>query len=373
MIRRLHKAKIVTLFVTYGCNLNCVYCFEQFKDAKKKMPLELAKTIICKEIDEIKKNGVNDAIKIDLFGGEPLMNFPFIKDFCEWFWQQNFNIGHIIYATTNGTLLDDEKKEWFRKHKDNFVLVMSVDGDSAMQMENRGYALDKLPIEFAHELWPDQPFKMTISSSTLPNLADGVISLRKKGYLVESRLAQGEQWQKDDDLIYKRELSKIADFYLQNSQFAPGTLFMRYYGDMLHDNVPMKFCGTGTNMVAYDVEGRKYPCHMFSPIVLGRDSREELAKINFYNPEELIDESCLSCKMLRACPSCLGFNYLKRHDVRKRDKSMCKLLLAEAQVISAFQIEYYVKRKDVLSEEDKVKLKAALKTYELLHEFKISE
>ena len=215
MIRRLHKAKIVTLFVTYGCNLNCVYCFEQFKDAKKKMPLELAKTIICKEIDEIKKNGVNDAIKIDLFGGEPLMNFPFIKDFCEWFWQQNFNIGHIIYATTNGTLLDDEKKEWFRKHKDNFVLVMSVDGDSAMQMENRGYALDKLPIEFAHELWPDQPFKMTISSSTLPNLADGVISLRKKGYLVESRLAQGEQWQKDDDLIYKRELSKIADFYIK--------------------------------------------------------------------------------------------------------------------------------------------------------------
>lgn len=40
MIQRLPKAKIVTLFITYGCNLNCVYCFEQYKDARMKMPVE---------------------------------------------------------------------------------------------------------------------------------------------------------------------------------------------------------------------------------------------------------------------------------------------------------------------------------------------
>ena len=52
MIRRLPKAKIVTLFVTYGCNLNCIYCFEHYKDPSKKMPLELAQSIILKEIEE---------------------------------------------------------------------------------------------------------------------------------------------------------------------------------------------------------------------------------------------------------------------------------------------------------------------------------
>ena len=73
MIRRLPKAKIVTLFITYGCNLNCVYCFEQYKDARKKMPLELAKDIILKEFEVIRESNINDAMKIDLFGGEPLL------------------------------------------------------------------------------------------------------------------------------------------------------------------------------------------------------------------------------------------------------------------------------------------------------------
>lgn len=373
MIRRLPKAKIVTLFVTYGCNLNCIYCFEHYKDPSKKMPLELAQSIILKEIEEIEKSEINDAIKIDLFGGEPLFNFSFIKEFCEWFWSLNIKIPHIIYATTNGTLLDKTKQEWFRQHKDDFVLVMSVDGDSAMQLENRGCTMERLPIEFAYELWPDQAFKMTISSNTLPHLSEGVISLLQKGYLVESRLAQGETWKSGDEVIYKRELNQIANFYLQNPEYHPGALFTRYYGDILHDKTPLKFCGTGTNMVAYDVEGKKYPCHMFSPIVLGRDTREDLKKIDFYNPDELIEDSCRSCKMLRVCPSCLGFNYFQRGDVKKRDKGMCKLLLAEAQVVSAFQIQYYTKNKNIISWEEKIKLKGALKTYELLTDFSFEE
>lgn len=369
MIRKLPRAKIVTLFITYGCNLNCTYCFEHHKDPKKKMPLELAKSIILKEIESIEKSEINDAIKIDLFGGEPLLNFAFIKEFCEWFWSLDLKIQHIIHATTNGTLLDKEKQAWFEKHKEDFVLVMSVDGDSAMQLKNRGCRTEQLPIEFAHSLWPDQAFKMTISSDTLPDLAKGIIGMRENGYLVDSRLAQGETWKPGDDVIYKRELNKIARFYLDNPQYKPGSLFLRYYGDVLHDKTPLKFCGTGTNMVAYDVDGNKYPCHLFSPIVLGRDAREELSKIDFYNPDELIEEECKQCKIVRVCPSCVGFNFFQRGDVKKRDKSMCRLLLAEAQVISAFQIEYYMRHKETLSKEEKIKLKAAIKAYELLVDF----
>lgn len=77
--------------------------------------------------------------------------------------------------------------------------------------------------------------------------------------------------------------------------------------------------------------------------------------------------------MLRVCPSCLGFNYFQRGDVKKRDKCMCKLLLAEAQVVSAFQIQYYTKNKNIISWEEKIKLKAALKTYELLTDFSFEE
>ena len=369
MIKKLPKAKICTLFITYGCNLNCIYCFEKYKDPRKTMPIELAKEIIMKEFAKVGESKVNDALKIDLFGGEPLMNFEFIKEFSEWLWGQDIKIPYIIYATTNGTLLDKDKQEWFKAHKDEIVLVMSVDGDSSMQMKNRGCSTEKLPIEVAFELWPDQPFKMTISKHSIDNLAEGLISMVKQGYLVESRLAQGEDWVDGDAEIYRRELTKIAEFYLNNTEYIPGSLFTRFYGDVLTDNTPLKFCGAGTNMIAYDVEGKTYPCHMFSPIVLGKDAREDIAQIDFHNPDELIEESCLSCKMVRVCPSCIGYNYFQRGSVKKRDKSMCKLMLVEAQVISAFQIEYYMSRKNIITEEEKVKLKAALCAYKSLIDF----
>jgi radical SAM protein with 4Fe4S-binding SPASM domain len=297
------------------------------------------------------------------------MNFEFIREFSEWLWGQDIKIPYIIYATTNGTLLDKDKQAWFKAHKDDIVLVMSVDGDSSMQMKNRGCSTEKLPIEVAYELWPDQPFKMTISKQSVDTLAWGLISMVERGYLVESRLAQGENWEEEDAETYRRELTKIARFYLNNPEYTPGSLFTRFYGDVLTDGTPLKFCGAGTNMIAYDVEGKTYPCHMFSPVVLGKDDRENIARIDFHNPDELIEESCLRCKMVRVCPSCIGYNYFQRGSVKKRDKSMCRLLLAEAQVISAFQIEYYMRRKNILTEEEKVKLKAALCAYQSLIDF----
>ena len=151
------------------------------------------------------------------------------------------------------------------------------------------------------------------------------------------------------------------------------SLFTRFFGDMLTVNTPLKFCGSGTNMTAYDVDGKTYPCHMFSPIVLGYNAKDDLNKIDFHNPDELIESSCLDCKMVRVCPSCIGFNYFQRGDVAKRDKSMCHLLLAEVKVTSAFQIEYYMSIKDNLKGEDFVKLKAAILTYKQLKDFEFDE
>lgn len=373
MIRKLPKARICTLYTTYGCNLNCIYCFEKYKDNSKRMPLDLAKKIILKEFEEVRNSSQSEGLKIDIFGGEPLLNFSMIKDLCEWLWQQPIEEPYIFYATTNGTLLDKEKQAWFREHKDDFVLVMSVDGNSAMQLRNRGCANEKLPLEFVHELWPEQPLKMTVSRETLSTLADGVISLLKMGYLVDNRLAQGEDWTKEDAIIYREEMTKIAQFYLDNEDFIPGAIFTRYYTDVLSDQPATKFCGTGTNMRAYDVDGNAYPCHMFAPIVTGRDVREELKDIDFHKPESLIEESCLQCPMVQVCPTCLGFNFLDRGDVTKRDKRMCRMLLSEIKVVSCFQIQYYVRHKDNLSDEDIVKLKAALVTYQQLKDFEFED
>ena len=68
------------------------------------------------------------------------------------------------------------------------------------------------------------------------------------GYLVDSRLAQGEEWTEEDAVTYRKELSKIAQFHLDNEDFLPGAIFTRYYTDVLSEQPATKFCGTGTNM-----------------------------------------------------------------------------------------------------------------------------
>jgi radical SAM protein with 4Fe4S-binding SPASM domain len=328
------------------------------------MPLELAKKIIIEEVEKVKRSEVNDSLKIDLFGGEPLMNFPFIKDFTEWV-LKSVDIPFIIYATTNGTLLDKEKQRWFREHKDDFVLVMSVDGDSGMQEANRGVLLEQLPVEFARELWPDQPLKMTISRHSIKTVSKGMISLVQKGYLVDARLAQGENWEREDAIHYRRELETIARFFIENPRYQPPSLFTKLHGNVLTAGTPVQYCGTGTNMTAYDVDGKAYPCHLFSPIVLGRDARGDLDKINFRDPAELTDPECAGCKLERVCPTCVGYNYFTRGNARTKDKSMCWLMLEEARVTSAFQINYYMQKKHALADEEILKLKASLKVHEI--------
>lgn len=57
----------------------------------------------------------------------------------------------------------------------------------------------------------------------------------------------------------------------------------------------------------------------------------------------------------------------------KRDKTTCAMLLAEAQVISAFQILYFAKKSKTakLSGEELYTLKAAVKCYKTFKDFTI--
>ena len=67
---------------------------------------------------------------------------------------------------------------------------MSVDGTEAMQQKNRGSDLNELPIHFIKDVWPNSYFKLTLSSDTLSDYAEGVISLYEQGFKIASSLVQ---------------------------------------------------------------------------------------------------------------------------------------------------------------------------------------
>lgn len=374
MMQRPKTTRIFALMLTWQCNLNCVYCFEKHKEKNKVMSLDTAKRIITKEFKDFELAGNKGSLKVDFFGGEPLLNFELIKDLSEWIWKQNFPINYVLSVTTNGTLLNDEMKAWFTLHKEHFRLILSVDGTEEMQRANRGCNSKQLPIDYVRETWPDLYLKSTMSKDSLKNFAEGVIYMLEKGYKLSASIAIGVKWDKEDAVIYKRELEKIANYYLEHLDVEPIPLFSRVFAELMEPHcsrTPVKNCGTGTTMAAYDVDGMAYPCHLFLPVVHGKDIKKELAQIDFYDNDRMISDECKQCGMLRICRTCYGFNFNERGDVNRRDKTTCEMLLAEAQVISAFQINYFVKmaKRRKLSLEELFALQAAMKCYETYKDF----
>ena len=139
---------------------------------------------------------------------------------------------------------------------------------------------------------------------------------------------------------------------------------------------PKKNCGTGTTMVAYDWDGIPYPCHLFVPITHGRsEAVDELKEVDFFDDKRFLDDSCNGCKLQRVCKTCYGFNYRDRGDVRKRDFRVCKMMLVEAQVISAFQINYLMalRKERELNTFELTALQGAVRCYELYKDFSFDE
>lgn len=376
MFTQPESARVISLMLTWACNLNCTYCFEKFKTAGREMSTETAKTILRKEFDMMRRQEKPGKLKIEFFGGEPLLRFDVIKEITEWIESNDPGIKYLLSVTTNGTLLNDEMKEWFRRHRDTVTIVMSVDGSEIMQETNRGHKAGEIPIDFVRKTWPEQHFKSTVSRANLPVLAEGIIALLERGHIVAPSLAIGEDWQNGDEIVYKRELEKLADWHLAHPDIEPMSIFLQPFFSLLEPHcsaTPKKNCGTGTSMATYDVDGTSYPCHLFVPITHGRmNASEELAHIDFSDDGYFIDADCMNCGMLRICKTCYGFNYKERGDVRKRDRRACRMQLAEAQVVSDFQINWLMMemKRRKLSSLELFGLKGALRCRELYHDFK---
>ena len=354
--KHLERRRSCTLMVTRACNLNCTYCYEPYKcaDHKTDMTFETAKEILRKEFEFVRSSDAYDEIEIDFMGGEPLMNFPLIKQIVEWLEQEPPPVPYICFATTNGTLVD-KNEAWLRAHTKTFQLGASYDGTPEMQRVNRGTgeSFDS-NLELIHELYPLQGFHMVISKETLPTLAEGVLFVQRKGWTIEAALAQGVDWNEKDAKLYRRELEKLARAYLgKDKNLAPLNLLTRPLVSIAEDPEKVKqekFCGTGTHMATYDYDGKKYGCHLFTPIVLGERAIES-KDIDFSCEDVQADPECAKCRLKSICPTCAGFNYRYRGALGKRDHRWCRMIAEQMRIACAFQIKKFSRLKYMSAEE----------------------
>ena len=152
-----------SLCITHRCNLSCVYCY-QHHDNQQRMTFGTAK----KCVDWIFRNIPDyaaDGVELGFIGGEPLMEFDLLRQIFSYTSGTYGGIEHIFYATTNGTSLTDEMKEWFSAHRKRFVLGLSLDGAKETHDANRSGSFDSIDFDFFLKNWPEQDvYSLTLTA-----------------------------------------------------------------------------------------------------------------------------------------------------------------------------------------------------------------
>ncbi|WP_392486528.1 radical SAM protein [Haloimpatiens sp. FM7315] len=136
---KIKKLKYLVLWCSNRCNLSCVYCYAKNNLGNEDMSFLTAK----KAIDILDENGT-----LILAGGEPLMNFPLIKDIFSYIEEKKYKFK--VGMQSNGTLINKEIAKELKKL--NLGIGISFDGKPEINNSLRSNAKEVIRgIEYLKE------------------------------------------------------------------------------------------------------------------------------------------------------------------------------------------------------------------------------
>ena len=129
----------VQVATTYTCNLACIYCYEGKGELERKSMDEKSAQCAIKFIQDLVKNDGSTALRVELFGGEPLLNMPvsllLAKELSTWC--EEHGKGFKINPLTNGTLSTPDVVEEFAQYNCRFLV--NIDGPREIHDKRRIY------------------------------------------------------------------------------------------------------------------------------------------------------------------------------------------------------------------------------------------
>lgn len=351
--------KKIMILLTEACNLNCIYCYEHYKNPGK-MDFSVAKKILD-EFYAATKPG--DTTLIEVFGGEVFINFDLLKQIDDYVMTNYGDRKNYFETTTNGTLVHDEIKEWLYNRRDRYIVSLSLDGTREMHNKNRPFisgdgSYDSIDINFFLSTWSDCQAKLTMSVLSLPNLAEGIIAIHELGFVCDATLSTGVDWNyKENEELFANQLSKLVDYYVEHPDIELCTMLnydLRLVFSKLNKN--LRFCGAGEMTRCYDTEGNVYPCQGFAPVALGKEA--DAYKNYDVNKFDLTrNNPCVKCKFFFLCANCYSANLAITGCCHLVDINQCMTYRMCILASSKIQFER-IKMKKELTNDDRLVLKA---------------
>lgn len=310
--------KAMCLHIAHDCNLRCRYCFAEtgsYEGPRGLMSAEVGKQAIDYLIQSSKhrKN-----LEVDFFGGEPLLNFDVVKEIVRYARSLEKETGkHFRFTiTTNGILLDEDKKQFINAEMDNIVL--SIDGrkevNDKMRIRIDGSGsydsiINKF-IDIADSRNQDNYYVRGTFTRENLDFKEDVLHLADLGFKqisVEPVVAEdaASYMLREEDLptLFK-QYEELAAEYVKRKKEGRGFQFFHFMVDLTGGPCILKRlsgCGAGHEYVAVAPNGDIYPCHQFvgdETKKLGNVStpglKEEVSQI-FRNSNVYTKPACENC------------------------------------------------------------------------------
>lgn len=272
--------KAMCLHAAHDCNLRCKYCFAStgdFHGPRGLLPVETGK----RALDWlVRHSGNRKQLEVDFFGGEPLMNFPVIKELVAYgrSIEKEKNKHFKFTTTTNCVAMTEEIMDFLNKEMDN--VVISMDGRPEVHDRMRPTVNGKGSYEliaekakkFAAKRGQQQYYVRGTFTGYNKDFGNDVLFLADEGFeqiSVEPVVTDPacEYALKEEDLPQLLdEYDRLAQIYLDRRANGKWFNFFHFMIDLAGGPCLRKRltgCGAGNEYVAVTPDGDIYPCHQF--------------------------------------------------------------------------------------------------------------
>lgn len=346
------------LHLTDRCNLRCTYCY--LPHVREDMSLETGRAAI----DAIFRSALaNDfkQVKLKYAGGEPLLQFPLIKELHRYAQQLSEANGIELEGVvlSNGTLLTTEIVETLKSL--GLRLMISLDGLGQYHDSHRPYAggrgtfadvAEAVDLALAHGLTPN--ISVTVSSRTADGLPEVMAWILDRdlpfslNFYRENELsASHEDMRLDEEKIIQgmRAAFKVIEENLPRRSFLGG-IIDRANLSTAHTHT----CGVGQNYLVFDQNGQVAKCqmhirkpvtdvHAADPLALIRADQ-----IGIQNLDVNEKEGCKTCEWKHWCAGgcpLATHRATGRYDVKSPNCNIYKALFPEALRLEGLRLIKY--------------------------------
>jgi sulfatase maturation enzyme AslB (radical SAM superfamily) len=290
--------KTLLVVLSEKCNLNCSYC-----GVDKWSKLSIDPYLYLEEFRKMREQYPDEKIKIDFFGGEPLLQMDLIQTILDGVKHDN-NLK--LFMPTNGLLLDEKKIQFLIDN--NIEVSLSFDG--LWQDRNRLQLNGKKTLHRFMEMRP--LFKQIPGVSCHTMITKGCYNLLENHLWIKDNFGFNPEltlvrdmgiWDQDSVDKLLAGITEMFDWYIANPhETMPYFIlfYLRHFLNYHSKSVVTDNCGAGTNVFMFS-ENKVVPCTRF------KDSPEMIAEIPKYAQMPV----CQTCEVKNYCKKGCLFEQIK--------------------------------------------------------------